>query len=513
METEPKLKLEERFPIAILGIPIDPCTADEATQKALKIMEWGREKKHSFYTGTVNVDFLVNAHSWGWGTIRHPELVMALRNSPFNTADGMPIVWLSRFLGCPLPERVTGADFIPHLIETCSQCNKSVFLLGGEKGIAQQAAEILKNRYPNLRILGTASPAIHVTGEALEYADEEDHHIVNTLNHASPDLLIVALGNPKQEVWFQRICHRLNVPLTIGGGGTIDFMAQKTKRAPSWMQKWGLEWIHRLFSDPKRLWKRYLMDLFKFAWLTLPLITYHAYLKCKVSFSNKKIKSPPLMHTLMFDSIHGLIAVLALPPIFDSKSCPEIDHALNQTVAYNTIILDFQAVKFIDAAALGILLYKWTELLKLRHQVYGMGISSSIRRLMHWHRIWDAFQPYLCTTPEDLIERLHIETHPQELPISIEQTPDTLIVSFFGHIDSSQDHYITFHQITEALGGRHCQIHLNYCSFIDSSGIGFLLKLRRHQLGIDRRLTLLGVSHKLRQILHIAKVDALFQMQ
>jgi len=212
------------------------------------------------FIATLNVDFVANAVS-GWPFGGNDELWGYLRNADFVTADGMPIVLLSKLLRRALPERVTGADMVPRICRRCAEEGLSVYVLGGDKEAIEEALRKLKVESLKLKVVGI-DPAFVKLGE-------EQPEIVERINAAKPDVLFVALGNPKQELWMGRNAAKLDVGAMIGIGGTFNFIAGCVKRAPKWMQKSGLEWIYRIIQEPGRLWRRYAYGLVKFGWLSL----------------------------------------------------------------------------------------------------------------------------------------------------------------------------------------------------------------------------------------------------
>ncbi len=244
-------------PPKLFGIAVAPLSEDEAVAKIVSLAEERRGKKAAF-VATLNVDFVSNAVS-GWPFGGNDELWDYLKNADFVTADGMPIVLLAKMLGKPLKGRVTGADMVPAILKECEKRGLSVYVLGGDSEIVRAA--IAKLNLPELKLAGV-DPAFIKLGE-------EDPAIVGRINAAKPDILFVALGNPKQELWMGRHLCELAVGVAMGIGGTFNFLAGKVKRAPKWMQKAGLEWIYRIIQEPGRLWRRYAYGLVKFSWLSL----------------------------------------------------------------------------------------------------------------------------------------------------------------------------------------------------------------------------------------------------
>jgi N-acetylglucosaminyldiphosphoundecaprenol N-acetyl-beta-D-mannosaminyltransferase len=231
--------------IRILGAYIDRVTLDEAVQRAREFVAAGRP--HQIVT--VNVDFLRLAQE-------NTEFMGVINRSELAIADGMPLVWASRWMGDALPERVTGVELVDKCCEFAAEEGYRVFLLGGADGIPEAAAEILKSRHPRLQVAGTYSPPIG------EFSDEEDRKIVDMINAAQPHILLVAFGAPKQDIWIAQHRDQISVPLAVGVGGVFNFLTGRVKRAPAWMQDRGLEWLYRVLQEPRRLWRRYfLLDM------------------------------------------------------------------------------------------------------------------------------------------------------------------------------------------------------------------------------------------------------------
>ena len=250
----------------LFGIPVARITQSEAVERIVSVAK----KRHStaelpnqgttqpYFVATLNVDFVSNAVS-GWPFGGNDELWGYLKRADLVTADGMPIVLLSRLLRRRLPERVTGADMVPSICRRFAEEGMSVYVLGGDKEAVEEAFE--KLGCEGLRVAGVDPAFVKL--------DQDQPEIVDRINAAKPDILFVALGNPKQELWMGRNAAKLEVPVMIGIGGTFNFIAGRVKRAPKWMQKSGLEWIYRILQEPGRLWRRYAYGLVKFGWLSL----------------------------------------------------------------------------------------------------------------------------------------------------------------------------------------------------------------------------------------------------
>jgi N-acetylglucosaminyldiphosphoundecaprenol N-acetyl-beta-D-mannosaminyltransferase len=239
-------------PIAILGVPFDNVT----TAQTVALVEAMIASKRPHYLATANVDFAVQA-------LHDVELRRILLDAHLVVCDGAPLVWASRWLGNPLPERVAGSDLVPLLLRLAEAKGYRVFFLGGKESTVQRALAKLRETLPKLNVVGFLSPPF---APLLEM----DHEgICKVLRQAKPDLMFVSFGCPKQEKWLNLNYRQAGVPVGIGVGATIDFLAGDMKRAPVWMQKCGLEWLFRLLQEPRRLFRRYFKDLWVFGWAIL----------------------------------------------------------------------------------------------------------------------------------------------------------------------------------------------------------------------------------------------------
>jgi len=177
------------------------------------------------------------------------------------TPDGMPLVWLSRLMGFRHVERVYGPDLLLAVCERSTNQGYRHFFYGGAPGVAEKLAVRLQSRFRGLQVAGTYCPPFR------PLTPEEDHGVVNHVNSSTPDIVWVGIGTPKQDHWMAEHVGRLRAPVLIGVGAAFDFHAGLKRQAPRWMQKSGLEWSFRLMTEPRRLWRRYLIDNPFFLWL------------------------------------------------------------------------------------------------------------------------------------------------------------------------------------------------------------------------------------------------------
>lgn len=233
-------------PLLLCDVPVDDVTMEEAVTAIEALVADGRASDRWHQVATVNVDFVVNA-------IADDEVLGILQRTSLSIPDGMPLLWAARALGVSLRERVAGADLIPALAARSAETGLSLYFFGSAPGIAEQAAERLHAQHPGARITGESGPM-------MRSIDEMDRSVLDDIRRADPDIVCVALGNPKQERWIARYGPELGVPVLIGVGGTFDFLVGGRRRAPGWMQRSGLEWVYRALQEPRRLGPRYAKD-------------------------------------------------------------------------------------------------------------------------------------------------------------------------------------------------------------------------------------------------------------
>jgi exopolysaccharide biosynthesis WecB/TagA/CpsF family protein len=222
--------------IEILGVPVDAITY-EAWLSLIERWVLDRGNARAHHVCTVNPEFIMIARS-------DPNFYNVLTRADLCIPDGVGLLWAARYKGEALPERVTGSDGVPRIAERAAQEGWRLFFLGAAPGIADRAAEILMERYPGLKVVGTYS------GSPAPYEEDE---LAEQINASGADILFVAYGAPVQDKWIARNLPRLHVKMAMGVGGTFDFIAGIIPRAPQWMQRLGIEWLYRLYLQPWRI--------------------------------------------------------------------------------------------------------------------------------------------------------------------------------------------------------------------------------------------------------------------
>lgn len=227
-----------------MNTEIDNLTMDEALQEIDQLIK----ENHNAYVVTPNVDHIVQLERGG-------PLTEVYKNADLILTDGKPLIWISKWYGTPIKEKISGSDLFPRLCALAVEKGYKMYFLGAAEGVAAKAAENLKKRFQGLQVVGTYSPPL-----GFEKDEIEMEKIKKQIKAVEPHILIVGLGCPKQELFILNHKDELNVPISLGLGASLDFEAGNIKRAPKWMSNHGLEWIYRIIQDPKRLAKRYLVD-------------------------------------------------------------------------------------------------------------------------------------------------------------------------------------------------------------------------------------------------------------
>ena len=329
------------LPIAILGVAFDPMTLATAVDRIARMID----ARRPHFVVTPNVDFLVQAQ-------HDAELHQILASADLVLCDGKPLVWASRWLGNALPGRVAGSDLVPVLLQRAAERGWKIFLLGGAAGVGAEAARRIAADYPALPAVAHYSPPLRPLVE-MDHAE-----IVARLHAAQPDLVLVCFGCPKQEKWIFQNYRTAGVPVMIGAGGTVDFLAGRLQRAPRWMRRGGLESFFRLGQEPRRLFKRYAGDLFKFV-PALARQLWHLPARVTKKFPRGRVLfSTPMAYGLKVHATEQLHRDgLQDAPAFWAHAVEQQGHCL----------IDLSAVRTIDSTGLAFLAH-WQRRLAQVHR-------------------------------------------------------------------------------------------------------------------------------------------------
>lgn len=237
--------------LTIGRVPIDVVTFQQAMERIEALVD----AKQGGSVFTPNVDHVVNVET-------DEAFAAAYQRASLSVADGMPLVWASKVLGRPLPERVSGSDLLEPTLQLAAKRGWRVFFLGAAPGVAEKAAIVARERF-GTNVVGTDAPFVKLDDAA------QLERIARQLADSKAELVMMAFGAPKQELLIDRIAERVKPAVMLGIGASLDFLAGTVKRAPAIMRSTGFEWLYRLSQEPGRLWKRYLVNDPKFAVILL----------------------------------------------------------------------------------------------------------------------------------------------------------------------------------------------------------------------------------------------------
>jgi N-acetylglucosaminyldiphosphoundecaprenol N-acetyl-beta-D-mannosaminyltransferase len=227
----------------VLGVRVDAVQISEVAQQ---IEAWIQHRDACHFIAVTGMHGVMEAQ-------HDAAFKQVLNSADLVVPDGMPLVWLGRLRGLRLPRRVYGPELMLSVCQRTASRGVRHFFFGGAPGIPEKLTETLRSRFPGLNVVGTYSPPFR------PLRPEEEEEIVEMINAAAPDVLWVGLSTPKQEKWMHAHRDHLRVPVLVGVGAGFDINSGMKQQAPVWMREHGLEWLFRLFQEPRRLWRRYIL--------------------------------------------------------------------------------------------------------------------------------------------------------------------------------------------------------------------------------------------------------------
>lgn len=469
-------------PVAILGVPLDRVT----TAETVALIEQMIAARRPHYMVTANVDFLVQA-------VHDVELRRILFDAHVVLCDGTPLLWASRWLGHPLPERVAGSDLVPLLVQTAAEQGYRIFFLGGQPDAARQAVAKLRARYPALQIAGQYSPPYR---ELLELDHQE---IRRRIRAAKPDLLFICFGCPKQEKWIAMHYQSLRVPVSIGVGGTIDFLAERLARAPLWMQRTGTEWIFRLAQEPRRLTGRYLRDCWYFANLLGA-----QWFRMRFRRRRGTKGSGPAQPVRQRDGWLELHCPDWLDAASVSADAPFWERAL---AGKEHVLLNMRRVQFIDSTGAGLLVRLRKRAALNDRRVVLVAPSPAVRRALETMKLWPFFN-HAPDVPE-AIATLTVQA-PPAVPERDPFAPVPALV-WRGEVTAAVGEAVW--QATETFLRLHrgeeteIAINLRDVTFIDSTGAGLMIRAKKQAAAEGMKLRFLSLQPDVLNVIKLARLQ------
>ena len=478
-----------RPPISILGVPFDNVT----TADTLRLLGEMIASRKPHYLATANVDFVVQA-------LEDPELRRILLDAHLVVADGMPLVWASRWLGNPLPERVTGSGMTPMLLELAERNSWRVFFLGGTEQSVEQARVKTLEKHPKLQ-LWAYSPPFGRLVDAKTDDPMNNAEIRRRLAETKPDILLVAFGCPKQERWIYANYRELGVPVSIGVGATIDFLAGTMRRAPVWMQKTGLEWVFRLLQEPRRLFKRYAVDMWVFGRAIL------------AQLRQMRARKSPGTPTASSSAAQRLAAAwrVTLPAHFDAAAAPAWDGLWKEVLAHpGHVLLDAAVTTFVDSTGVALLTRMQKDLRAIQRQLVLVAPSPTLLHTLGLMKLGEFF----LQAADDTAALALLDNGQASAAVLTKVDPASPQAALvwqgeFTAANLQEISALTLERLTQAQGT--LVIELSGLRFIDTSGIGFMVKLKKQAVRQSVDLRFNAPSAMIRKITsHLRMEEYLF---
>lgn len=492
--SNPSLLTPSRPPIAILGVPFDPVTTLETIDAITSMIA----SRRPHYVVTANVDFVVQA-------LDDVELRKIIFDSHLVVCDGMPLVWASRFLGNPLPERVTGSDLTPRLLAEAEKKGWRVFYLGGRQESLDNAVRASLERHPKLQLVGAYSPPFK---PLLELDHDE---ISRRITEAKPDLLFVAFGCPKQEKWINMYYRELGVPVSIGVGATLAFIGGTLRRAPVWMQRTGTEWLFRLLQEPGRLGGRYSKGLWVFGraillqWHLLRSRRKHARLNPSPAAPAVQFESASLNASCIPSQIPW--TVLTAPERFDAVAVHDFGNNWLAAGETSRLAIDLGATHFIDSTGMG-LLVRLRKRAGIRHVPVTLCRSTpAVDRALQLMRIEEFFDR-IATVPTSPVEAPRNVLAPS---VAAASTDHGLSLAWRGEITAVTAPSLAREvepRIASLPSGARVEIGLAEVSFVDSSGIGFFVGLKKKAWRQEVQVVFRNPTPSVRNVIRITNLES-----
>jgi N-acetylglucosaminyldiphosphoundecaprenol N-acetyl-beta-D-mannosaminyltransferase len=437
------------------------------------------------YLATANVDFLIQAR-------QDIELRRVLNDADLVLCDGTPLVWLSRFFGNPLPERVAGSDLTPLLIELAAEKGYRIFFLGGQADVAAAAASRLQERYPNLMIAGHYSPPFR------PLLDMDNEEIARRIRAAHPDIVFVSFGCPKAEKWMAINYRKVGAPVMIGVGATIDFLAGRVKRAPQWMQKSGTEWLYRLSQEPRRLFRRYARD---FAHLGCAVL--NQWWHCHSPFARSGVDRLSSIAREDANWLH-----LRLPCRLDKEVVARDAHIWNQ-IRGSDCLVSMDGVRCIDSTGMALLVRLHHRLRREARHLVLLAPRRCVVRALRWAGLRAEL---LVARDAAHAEKLVQKSREQSAEPVVESSLDwTLPVTWRGEITCANRDLVweRTHAYLSMCSARRRQtaVDLSQVRFLDTGGLEVMTRARGYARQLGMQLDFIGLSSDLRRLIRLSGLD------
>jgi len=467
--------------IAMLGVPFDNVTTAETADVVERMISSG----HAHYIATANVDFLVQAR-------QDIELRRILFDADLVVCDGMPLVWASRLLGNPLKERVAGSDLVPLLIRIAEEKGYRVFFLGGKEEVIEKAVDRVLADHPKLQIAGSYSPPF----APLLEMDHDD--ICRRVNESKPDMCFVSFGCPKQEKWIRMNRAKIDVPMSVGVGATIDFLAGSVNRAPRWVGKCGLEWIYRLCQEPRRLFKRYAIGLWVFGFAIL-------WQMWRMKFRPRpKPSATKVEVTIRSGPDH---AYLQLPESLDRDSIGENVERMDEAIRAGKPIIICQAnCTFVDSTGSGFLTRLAKEATESQAILIMVDVSPEVKEALEMMSLQKLIR--IAGNREEGLALGRGLLLDKDVVKRSDAGGDS-VVSWSGELTAANVRTVWTELepvLNDVAKDQELLIEIADLRFIDSSGAGLMVKVKKESIRRDIELRFNGATDEVMNVLQLTRL-------
>jgi len=489
----------KRQGLAIFGIPLSNATLEETLQECIVLIDKNKKEKRSSHLFFVTNKQVTQIYGWRSSTILNSELRTIYFNAEISLTRSLLLRGFCKLLGSSLIPQPTIEQLLLGLCKLFSEHEKGIFFLGGIEKLTKNAAVALHEEAPGMRVVGIATPTIDIEGEDLVNAHEKDELLIEQINASNADLLVINLGSPKQEIWFNRIREKLKVPLAISVDNLLDKLGSQMILDKGALKKEKSSNILSMASNQIKLMT-----------MMFPLLFYHnvSLFLARLFYAHKLQKQQ--IESRLFLSPHRTIAVIPLPFIIDASNTDLLIKSFEDAATHDVLVLDFRRVHHIQLEGFHLWIHVWRQRLKKYKEIYGFCPSRDIQCLMKLHRSWDFFKNNMCLSAEMLFDRVVQKDNASIFFDSISQRGSLVIIHLFGALSKAIDYQTYFQKLIPVIGQKNCAFDFSFCTFIDSTGFTFLLTMRKYLISQNMQLTLSSLSNNIHYQFRLAHIDSLF---
>lgn len=476
--------------LLFLGLPVYSLPKEFIQQRLSLLAE--EKKEMPSYVTSLKAGFISRLNQ---------NVTETLRQASFLGIDSKFLQIVAKALGNPIPHRISSQDLLHAAAAYASKHHQALYLIGSNLDSCHQAAKALKEDYSGLKIAGFVAPNIYIKGQNIELSSERDPWIVDSINSTKPAILLLDLGHPKEEIWFDRIKHLLKVPLCIGVEGSFEeYLKNRFQREKTFSFSWDR-------------FKKGLKTAGYYSYRIPQLLLFNTVNRLLSKFSAKHSQD----RKALFLSEKESLFVISFPSSIYEQAWSENPAWIEECLEYDDIVLDFTAVRHLDLAGFGLLYKVWMQTARYNKSLFLLGLSGDMQYLFKLQGVWDLFKNHVVQDADEVLDRMSINRGAQLKKerefISIFQTDHSTILSFFGRIDKMETQSHSLNHLEPLLSQRSCIVNLKFCTSISNQGFAFLLKLRTLLQSHGHELTLSTVNKTVKRELKACQLDAVFTLK